>query len=188
MESIMNGRAIIDENYGGLIITIPSQKNWLIIVFFCFFLVFWLLAEIVVVDRVFNSGKRDLILSVWLAGWTVGGVIACFLLFWMWFGKEVIQIDNNVLSIHHNIFGIGSKKEYAVNEVKNIRIDASFDYTKTQWTRTRGYQYHGITGGIIKFDYGFKTISMGAAIEEAEGEFILNRFRLKKYLPESSFK
>ncbi|MFN8254959.1 MAG: hypothetical protein U0W24_04670 [Bacteroidales bacterium] len=188
MENIENGRAIIDERFNEIKITIPTKKNWFIIIFFCVWLSGWFFGETSALYEISNSNEAEGFLSFWLIGWTIGGLIACFTVLWMLFGQEVIIVDNNLLSVHRNIFGIGIKKEYGITEIKKIRIDASYNYSSNMWGRNRGLDYIGLKGGIIKFDYGFKTISIGAAIDEAEGEFILNKIRNNKLIPENSFK
>ncbi len=90
-------------------ITIPSRKNWFIILFLGFWLMGWAFGEIMVLGIIGTSvfaaavGKTpdasagflgvSGFLLFWLAGWTVGGGYAIYLFLWQVTGKEVVDVS-----------------------------------------------------------------------------------------------
>ncbi len=185
MEVPYGGRAIINEFYNGVDITIPAKKNWFIIVFLCFWLCGWLIGEIMVPTTFFHSGKDglfDLFPLVWLCGWTVGGAFCLATLWWNLAGKEMISISAGVLKITKK-GSIAPTKSYDLNEARNFRVweepDNNFGFGTR---RTSMAPWNVGANGTIKFDYGLKTVKFGDRLYQAEGEYILQRLADKKLI------
>jgi len=78
MEIPYNGRAIIQDNVTDLQITIPTKKNWFIILFGVAWLSMWLLGEVFVtwnVGQAFARNPAGFFVVFWLVGWTVAGFV-----------------------------------------------------------------------------------------------------------------
>jgi hypothetical protein len=177
------------ENTGSsLKITIPSKKNWFIIIFLGFWLTIWAVAEVGVVGgmilgviQMLIEGKflelliegliGGLFMLVWLALWTAGGGFALYTWFWNITGKEVIEVTDESIQISHRIFSFGKPKEYTISHIKDLRTVPTtghglwgFRVTRFAW---------GVPPGTLSFDYGAKTINFGSGCEEAEAKMIL---------------
>lgn len=107
---------------------------------------------------------------VWLGGWTVGGGFAAYTWLWQVKGCEVITISSAALGIKHEVFGLGRNKQYDVSEIRHLRV-APLTYNPFDH-RSRASIW-GMGGGMLAFDYGFKTYRLGAGVDEAEARILL---------------
>jgi len=172
MKTLKNGRATITKNFNGVNISIPSKKNWFVLLFATVWMGGWAFgfssALSVLLDN--PPGGVDLFMLVWLTGWTIGGISIVGLLCWGYFGREEIQIQNNQVNFIRSILGLGITKELIKHEVKNIRfneVPVSNLSTRNNWA------LWGIGPGKIKMDYGMKTFSFGLALDDAEANYII---------------
>ena len=115
-------------------------------------------------------------LLFWLTGWTVGGFFAITTLLWLLSGQEIIRVDNGVIEIGRQIFDFKRSKMYHINEVKHLSINPNSD--NDIWGM--GYQrnFFGLRGGVLKFDYGLKTLKFAGGIDEAEGRLLISVFKV----------
>ncbi|SDR95504.1 hypothetical protein SAMN05216490_0268 [Mucilaginibacter mallensis] len=183
MEIPYTGRATIDEDFGGIEITIPTKKNWFIILFLSFWLCGWLAGEIFVSATAFGFWGRGPapFLIIWLCGWTVGGFFALRTFWWMLMGKEVISAGQGALTIDKKGVFLYRLKTYDLRETKDFR--AREDYFATgPFGFGRSNIFNLDKKGTIKFDYGMQTIMFGEALDEAEANFILQKLRDKKLI------
>ena len=133
-------RHVVQEWDGALRIVIPSQKNWVAIVFLGCWLVGWAVGEFVALGMLSSgiaglfSGDRGLVpdlgqgcggafMLVWLGGWTVGGAFALYSLLWSLAGRELIEVTHYSIVISRKIFSLGRRKEYLVHVVLDEPID-----------------------------------------------------------------
>ncbi len=166
-ESVDNGNSKTEYTDDGYRIEIPSKKQLFVTAFLVFWLMGWLFGEVTVLTTLL-SGDIEPFLLVWILGWTVGGGFALFIVLWMLFGKEVITSNGEFLSISKEISGIKHKREYEIRSIKNLKV-----HVETQSLyRRRGLEYYGLSGGVLQFDYGMKTIKMGINLDEAEGRYL----------------
>ena len=170
-----NGKATIEKNFRDISISIPSKKNWFILLFGLMWMGGWVFGFFSTSSILFtkhNTGKGiDAFLMIWLAGWTFGGIMVILTLLWGFFGKELFKLEGRQVIFSKTIFGIGQIKKLEREAIKNFRmvvIDDSFFSGK----RNR-LSIYGLGEGRIKFDYGFKTYSFGLGVDEAEAEHIV---------------
>jgi hypothetical protein len=170
-------RATVTEDALRMTLSIPSQKNWFVIVFLGFWLCGWLAGEIMVPLTFFDKeslGPEALFTVAWLAMWTVGGAFAIYTFAWSVAGKEIVSIDQSRLSVKRDVLGFGRLKEYALDHVANIRVASApanmFDFKSA-------HQFWGTGGGQIAFDYGSGTIRLGSGVEEGEANSIVARLK-----------
>lgn len=183
MELPYSGRAIIDENFDGIAITIPTKKNWAIVLFLGFWLFAWCFGEFFAIRELTGggSGAPDLFLFVWLGGWTIGGFFAFRALCWMVIGKEIITIGQGALTIDKRGALFYRSKTYDLREAKNFRAIEDRASLGVFGSR-RGSIYNLDKNGTIRFDYGMQTIKFGDGLDEAEANFILQKLRNKKLI------
>jgi hypothetical protein len=170
---IYNGKSRIEDEYGRLSISIPSKKNWPILLFSLLWLFGWYFG--------FNSAFKDLnfghnksegidgFLLIWLTGWTLGGLYIIFLSLWGFFGRETIIIESGVFSLKKSIFNIGINRQLDTRQIKNIRLER----IETGIFNRNQKSIWGLGPGKIKLDYGLKTYSFGLGIDDAEATYII---------------
>lgn len=168
-----NGRARVEESFGGLRISIPSKKNWFAIPFIAFWLVGWfwgIVGVSTIIGTTHDSPGVNGFLIIWLILWTGGGLSAIFMLLWGLFGIESLDFDRNRLSFQKTIFNIGMKRELDIQEVKNFRFEKGPEglFNGNRWA------FWGLGPGKIKFDYGLKTYSLGLGVDDAEAIYLAN--------------
>lgn len=184
LEKLENGRAKIHDLGNTLEIIIPSKKNILIILFVSLWLMGWFVGETMVLGTLLFGktpmGFETIFFIVWLSLWTIGGLSAIVILLWNVVGQEVITLSRDRLEIARKVFGIGPSKEYIVSEVKNLRIFID----RNTFTRRSVMSFWGFSGGLIKFDYGMKTVRFAQSIDEAEAVIILEKLKERESLKE----
>ena len=171
------GRAIIKQTFNGLVIEIPSKKNWFVILFLLAWMGGWVMGELFAINSLFDAGSPinvNLFLLFWVVGWTIGGAFAIYVMLWQLFGKEIINLDKGVLSIENSIKGIGRKKQFDVKAIKSIDLSMESDMMHEG---NYNYSLRGFSGGRIKFDYGMKTIKFAKGIDEAEAKMIIEKLK-----------
>jgi hypothetical protein len=186
MERPYTGRAKINESIKGFSIEIPTKRNWLEIIFLTFWLVGWLISELIalaVITGIFGD-IIDIggiyILSIWLIGWTIGGVLTIRNWLWLLVGREILSFEQKDLIITKKGAPLYSPKIYDLREVRNFSLNQGlnsnniFGMNRNAWKRGKN--------GIFKFDYGRKTIKTTNELDEAEGRYILNIISKKNYL------
>ncbi|MDJ1466334.1 hypothetical protein QNI19_21540 [Cytophagaceae bacterium DM2B3-1] len=188
MQSIDNGRTIFQESFGKVEIIIPYKKNWFTILFLIVWLGIWVSAELAAVAWVIN-GERDLTLVFslcWLAGWTIGGLSAIRTLVWMGIGKEIITLEQGVITIRRKGLLLAKAKAYYLNEAKHFQVLHPDTEPDNKLGRLQN-PFEAYNAGMIRFDYGMETVKFAENIHEAEAEYILAKLKDKKLLTDKNF-
>lgn len=177
------------ENTGfSLKITIPSKKNWFVILFLGFWLTMWAVGEVAVgagiiievikmlikgnfAELVFESLFGGFFMVIWLAIWTAIGGFALYTWLWNINGTEAIEVSGESIQITHRVFSFGKPKEYTVGHIKDIRTVPI--HSNGIWGFRLARFTWGVPPGTLAFDYGAKTINFGSGCEEAEAKMIL---------------
>jgi len=169
-----NGKAKIDNSLGRLTISIPSKKDWAILLFGTVWLVGWYFGFKSAISSFSYGGSGNVIIddlmTSWLIGWASCGLGLMFFLSWGYFGKEILQISSNTMKFEKSIFGIGIKKSMALDKTKNFRFE-KIDDQKSGGSR---WAFWGLGSGKIKFDYGLKTYSFGLSVDDEEAVYLVN--------------
>jgi hypothetical protein len=177
MEVPSKGRTIAEQDLHDLRLTIPARKNWFILIFLTVWLGGWLIGEFFAIGTLFTNGSDgiSLFLLFWLAGWSIGGIFAFQILVWNLRGKEIITIGSGRLSIAKKGTIFGKEKVYDLREVKRLRVQDDASVFNTVFGQRRNTLGPFNSGGMLRFDYGMKTIRFAADIDEAEAEALLSK-------------
>lgn len=179
------GKAIIKETYSGYKIEIPAPRNWFVIIFMTAWLggwgMGWIFAFTSIISEIGAPTGVDLFLLFWLTGWTVGGFFVIKTLYWMILGKEIITIQDGQLQITRKGDVFGKSKTYDLGHAENfeVRTTAQFSFFN-QNHENNPFMISKL--GTLQFDYGLKTIRFGIGIDEAEGRFLLDKFKSKELI------
>jgi hypothetical protein len=184
-------RTVIEERDGEIAVTIPSKRNWFIFLFLTAWLCGWAMGEITVGGMVLGGAvgivakhqeihgapiPAGLFMIVWLCGWTIGGFFAIAIWLYQLKGKEIISRNDRTLKHVRDFVVYKKTKEYLNEHIKEIRISSPTGGIFNM-SPDRAFEFWGISGGSISFDYGAKTIKMGTGLDEAEAKPVIDRLQ-----------
>lgn len=154
-----------------------ASRNWLLIPFITVWLLGWTAGGIAAVTE-FLSGEAQLFLGLWLVGWAIGWVFAATWLGWQLGGRLQITTQGRALLYKWSMPLLSRTKRYDVQQVRNLRAGS------VPWPWGIGFMSGGHppflpgTPGSVQFDYGGRTVSVMPGLDQAEGQAIadwLNR-------------
>lgn len=190
MERPYKGRAILQDNFTELQITIPAKRNWFIIVFLGAWLGGWLMGELFVsgfLIRGLTGSPAGFFVLFWLIAWTTGGFFAFRFFLWNLTGREVITIGQGMLTIEKRGALLVKPKTYDLSEVKDIRAqEDNSDYSASWGARRNGFGSF-YAGGTLRFDYGLQTVKFAGGLDEAEAKYILEKLKERHLLTEKNY-
>jgi hypothetical protein len=166
-------RSTVDSAGGGLSISIPSRRNYLIIAFLLIWLGGWFMAEFTSVDKLLAVRTHDQagFIGFWLIAWTAGGAFAVLTLLWNLAGRERVLFSRSEVTLRREIFGVGFGKRYEAGHVKNLR---SIEIPAGPFGTSRTDPF-GWSSGALAFDYGAKTVRFGNGIDSAEATYLVEK-------------
>jgi hypothetical protein len=191
IEKPSSGRAQIFKTGNNLEIQIPTKKSWPGIIFLSLWLCGWLVGEIFSIRQLIIDETplfTNLFLLIWVIFWTIGGAAALFTLLWLIAGIEIIKVENGIFEIQKKILGWIRTKEYQISEIRVLSVNPLAEGSVT-W----GKGGNGNTNtlkfdtGSIKFCYGAKTLKFGAGIDQAEGQVLIDYFKLNSNFKPENF-
>jgi hypothetical protein len=191
IEKPSSGRAKIFKTGNNLEIQIPTKKSWPGIIFLSLWLCGWLAGEIFSIRQLVIDETplfTNLFLLFWVIFWTIGGAAALFTLLWLIAGTEIIKVENGILEIQKKTLGWIRRKKYQIPEIRGLSVNPLAEGSVT-W----GKNGNGNTNtlkfdtGIIKFGYGAKTLKFGAGIDQAEGQVLIDYFKLNSNFKPENF-
>lgn len=186
MEIPYQGRTIVEDNFDHIKIIIPAKKQQFTIVFSCVWLCGWLFGEVSVL-RELAGGGAQLFLLIWVIGWTFGGFMVFRTLAWQIAGKEIIEVGKGTLVITKKGDWFDKPKTYDLSGCKSFRVqDGSIFGNANRYANFRFFNKDQNIGTFV-FDYGYKTIRFGEAVDEAEAKYLLEKLRSKRLLTEKNF-
>ena len=98
---------------------------------------------------------------------------------WQLVGKEVVNINNQNMSVSRQVFKWNRTAVYSVKDIQDLRVSI---LVQSFFGVVRSVQRFTGKNGIIAFDYGAKTFRFGIEIDEAEAKQIVGV--LQPYLPQ----
>lgn len=186
MESPNNGRATIDDNNYRIVIAVPSQKSWLIIIFIGAWLVMWSFGIIAIcLEKAFsnsNDSPPGIVLLLMLCFCAAIMIIPLRIFLWSVMGKEIISVEQGAITLDKKHLLFYKAKSYDLNEARNFRVQEDNSIMLTPFgIRPSSLMKIG-NSGIIKFDYGLQTLRFADGIDEAEANYLLQKLRDKKLI------
>jgi hypothetical protein len=188
MEKPYQGRAIVEDNFDYLKITIPAKRNYLFLVYICFSLTIWGYIGSSAIDELLHPssdfGRGFMIF--WISGWALGGIMTVKTIIWLFWGEEIIEIGMGTFSISRKNDLFTREKVYDLNECREFRIrEVDSESDRKHWFI---FYYRSKERGTIAFDYGMRNFCFGEDLYEPEAQYLLNVMKSKRVLTESQFK
>lgn len=184
-----------DKNYTSIIIY-PKRERWkealllAWVIGFTFVGLYMIFLLLFGLDTIDNSGikgdpqeilqNQKIYLSVFIGFWFYFEYKVVYGLLWLLFGKELIKIDGEKVTLKNSIFSFGKAKKYFNDNIKKIQLiehkplSFGFDYENAFWRKG--------TDSIL-FEYLTKTITFAKKLNEKEAKLLM-RFmvdRVKKH-------
>ena len=166
---------------------IPSEKNWSIIIFLSFWLLWWAVVEsifsgimVICFAQAIRSGFSEvasaglspvvlLILTAWVGLWTVVGCLAFYIWLWQIKGVEEVLISLDNICIKKITPFWKRSKSYVLQGIESLRV---LSPQKSIWN-TLIIGCGIISGGVIGFDYGENTVQFGIGLDESVANLII---------------
>jgi len=179
VEPVPTMRSTITDEAGGLTIVMPGRRFLPFVLFLPLWLIGWAFGEFFAISTLV-SGKGGgsapaLFLGLWLTMWTIGGLVAMSLWMWMMFGRERLVVGSGRFVHSYELFGLTRPREYEVQSIRGLRAAPNL------FDNARGFR--SMTSGAITFDYGAKSVRIGAGLDEAEGRMIVQRIKDRGAVP-----
>jgi hypothetical protein len=166
-----NNRIIIENTFSSLKIIVPSNKLYILIIYGLLLFTFWLFGLVVILLALIKSNiikTQTTPMILWIISWSLIGIYLMNLLYWQFWGKEIILITRESIEISKiSLFHINNKKEYLLSKIENLRITPPIS---SKFGLNFSY-------GIISFDYKSKIISFLISNEESEAIYIINEIK-----------
>lgn len=155
-----------------------SKQNLLTI-----WLFLWSLAGIGIISQFFSPITEGLTiyLVVWLAFWAYFEFKVIYAYRWRRFGKEVIKVEEEWISINRVIAGRGIPQKYELSWMKNLRLN---DNKKSSFFTAMSQSYWSPGNEQLTFDHKGREIFFGMELSESESKFLLKT--LKQMIQKSS--
>ncbi len=178
------------------IIIYPKRERWkealliawvLGFTFVGLYMIFLLLFGL---DSIDNSGikgdpqevlrNQKIYLSVFIGFWVYFEYKVVYGLLWLLFGKELIKIDGEKVTLKNSIFSFGKAKKYFNDNIKKIELiehkplSFGFDYENAFWRKG--------TDSLL-FEYLNKPITFAKKLNEKEAKLLMRLMvdRVKKH-------
>jgi hypothetical protein len=174
--------SIVTERVDGVEqLRIPYRRQWFVLIFLSVWLTGWSFGGIAALGEMVVSPEPFLV--VWLAFWAVGWVFAAGTVAMQLGGSEIVRVAGRDLETSVGVGRWRWRRLYRGDQIRHLR---SSDPNPLGWPfRAQQMSFPGMTrAGAIKFDYGARTIAAAGAVDEAEGRTIVEWLRPK--LPRSA--
>jgi hypothetical protein len=146
--------------------------------FLPFWIAGWTLGGLVALRRLIHGYGDQIFLVIWLGVWLVGEVLATSEWLWTVFGYEVLNIRGGYVRVRRTLFERGFReKSFLLHDLSNLRAAGDFG------SKFPPGHIHGVwsfTGGNVAVDHGTETHRFGVDLEEQDARELVEA--LKGYL------
>lgn len=112
------------------------------------------------------DGAALIFIGGWLLAWTAGGFFAIQHWLHLMWGRELIVVDSQKLSVV--TFPLHRAREYTAPDISHMRVSVDALMRTRQWTMPQRH-----VGGAITFTYGGQEYGFGATLDPAEAEQVI---------------
>jgi hypothetical protein len=179
-DPLARGRARIEPRPDGTEIVIPAKREWPMLLFLLCWLGAWTVGGVTVIGSLISGTAEDEAVPFtlfWLGAWALGMVFVGSVLTWGFFGREIVSVTSEALTVTRKAGPYRREKRFARERVERLRIDAYRGALREMFdprnSFRRGMEMWGLSGGSIVFDYGARTHSFGNKLDDAESRQIV---------------
>ncbi|SRR5258706_2356347 len=173
-------RYTIQQTAAGVTVAAPARRNWFVLLFLTVWLGGWTIGGMAAVAEVVRPGGHQTFLAFWLLGWLIGELYALAIVLWQLTGREELVFSSGNLIHRIRAGGMSRGREFSGAEIKHLRTSPQITSPWMDQSRWMPPVF-GAGHGAIAFDYGAKTYRIGAGLDEAEGRLVLDEIR--KHFP-----
>lgn len=158
-------------------IIIPAQRNWFVMSFLTVWLAGWTFGGVAAFAELVT--KPEPFLAIWLVGWAFGEFFAAATIAWSLNGHEFLRPELDGLAYGYRLFGIKKSRLYQRAEIRDLRAASAVNpltMFRMEWLPIAGHQF-----GSVKFDYGARTVNMAPSLDEAEAKLVVAE--IKRRMP-----
>lgn len=179
-EAVRGPRFVVDQDGGGEIIRIPARRSVPFLLFISIWLAGWTAGGLSVIGEF--RASHDLFLGFWLCAWAAGVGFASLMIVWMLAGSETLRVIQGDLENSWRIGPVTWRKLYEGARVQTLKPAPQHPF----FSSFRVSAPFGIYSqfGAVQFDYGARTIRLAPGLDEAEARLIVER--LRKGLPKAA--
>jgi hypothetical protein len=115
-------------------------------------------------------------LPLFLGLWLTFGALGCYRLLFVAAGRELVIIDAAHLTFRREMPLFTRVRTYPLAEVRNLHATLSLmPGWLSIWASNSRYAWDllGLTGGVIAFDYGGRTVRIGGGMDEEEAHYLV---------------
>lgn len=170
-------RAHVTESEGVLRINMPLARSWYGVGHLVIVLLACVLTTLITVRQL--GVQFEAVRAVAAAALLLGAVFAVVRLAWMIFGREVVELDEDSLSIEERLGGFTRRhREFRVSGIEDLRVE-----TLPGLPRGSSPRWMRGTGPIV-FEFAGRSYRFGAALDKPEARVIVTE--LKRLIEMSS--
>ncbi|MBE2186433.1 MAG: hypothetical protein IAE99_06650 [Rhodothermales bacterium] len=178
-------RAKVSDHGWTIDVEIPARRSWFAVAFLSVWLVGWAfgwVAAFASVLGLLDTKPGDGFVLFWLVGWTVGGVFALYSWQWLVFGREVLHVSREGLTVQRKALFPGRTKRYAAASMRNLRVVSADPW----YGQMSSLQMPWQNTGTLAFDYGAGTVRFATGLDEGEADLLRPTLAAKLGLPTDS--
>lgn len=149
-------------------IRVPARRKVFALAFLPIWLAGWTVGGILALNEFIET--REPFLAMWLVAWGVGWVVAAGIVAWMIGGAEILRVSGGDLEIGHSLFGWTRSRFYRAADIRDLKAAEAapfMDQFQLQLPMLMKAKW-----GSVKFNYGARTIYVAQGLDEAEGRLI----------------
>lgn len=139
-------------------------------------LILWSAGGIIIISQFFSNHDRNtkLFMLVWLAFWAYYEYKAITAYRWKKFGRELITIDHEKITIVNEVKGRGVPFIVKARELKDIR---TIDFKSKEFSVVMSNSFWSMGGETILFNYSGKSYGFGKQLTEEEALPLLKNIK-----------
>jgi hypothetical protein len=180
-------RVTIEHVGGEVRAIIRVRRSWPVALVLSVWLCIWASGEVSTANDLlagWRAGKLSLFYSCWLAGWTLGGLLALRTLVWALAGREEIALGSRVLAHRWASGPFRRAREYDLASIRDLRADTELvgASATTVMTPSAGRRVRGETPGrtgMVLFEHAGSTVRVGSDLEGEDLEKVLAMIRAR---------
>lgn len=158
------------DEHGQEQLRIPMRRNWLVVIFLPFWLVTWTIGGVIAMYLLVATG--ELFVALWLVAWALGWTFAAAMLAMQIKGSEVLRVERGELEICSGAGALRRSWRYSADAIR--------DLSSSRPASPFGLGMRGIEmlffvrppSGAVHFTYGAQTIHLANAVDEPEGRMV----------------